>query len=115
MRIKLSRAPRFRATIVSSFSVLCRLIELHDSPCPTLLHAGFCRPAHLCFSFQHDPLPASLPLLMKASTLVRALVWVSFASAFTGIAPAASNDVQVTVERVSRSEERRAEAARHQR
>jgi hypothetical protein len=40
---------------------------------------------------------------MKASTLVRALVWVSFASAFTGIAPAASNDVQVTVESVSDS------------
>jgi hypothetical protein len=40
---------------------------------------------------------------MKASTLVGALVWVSFASAFTGIAPAASNDVQVTVESVSDS------------
>ena len=40
-------------------------------------------------------------MLMKASTLVRALVWVSFASAFTGIAPAASNTVQVTVESVS--------------
>jgi len=40
---------------------------------------------------------------MKASTLVRTLVWVSFASAFTGIAPAASNDVQVAVESVSDS------------
>jgi hypothetical protein len=38
---------------------------------------------------------------MKASTLVHALVWVSFASAFTQLAPAASNDVQVTVENVS--------------
>ncbi len=38
---------------------------------------------------------------MKASTLVCMLVWVSFASVFTGIAPAASNDVQVTVESVS--------------
>ena len=38
---------------------------------------------------------------MKASTLVRTLVWVSFASVFTGIAPAASNDVQVSVEGVT--------------
>ena len=38
---------------------------------------------------------------MKASTLVSTLVWVSFASAFTQLAPAASNDVQVTVESVS--------------
>jgi hypothetical protein len=53
------------------------------------------------FRFQTEARPASLPLFMKASTLVRLLVWVSFASAFTGIAPAASNDVQVTVESVS--------------
>ena len=40
---------------------------------------------------------------MKASALVRALVWVSFASALAQLAPAASNDVQVTVESVSDS------------
>ena len=38
---------------------------------------------------------------MKASTLVRTLVWVSVASALTQLAPAASNDVHVTVDNVT--------------
>jgi hypothetical protein len=58
-----------------------------------MLLVGFC--------FHTEGHPANLPPLMKASTLVRMLVWVSFASAFTGTAPAASNNVEVTVESVS--------------